>query len=96
MIESWHSTVEFELRWMEHSPPGADGRREVVAWIDDNNRDRHSALGRPAPIDREPGLPEAVPRRRHDGSRGPRRGERDAVPADVEAMAFGWPAASQL
>lgn len=54
VIESWHSTLEFELRRMEHFATRADARREVAAWIDDYNRNRlHSALGQRAPIDHE-------------------------------------------
>jgi transposase InsO family protein len=44
VIESWHSTLEFELRSLEHSTTRATAH--VPAWIDDyNTRRRHSALG---------------------------------------------------
>jgi len=51
VIESWHSTLEFELRRMERFATHAQGRRGVAAFIDDYNRDRrHSALGMISPI----------------------------------------------
>ena len=57
MIESWHSTVEFELRRAEHFPARAAARAGVAAWIDDYNRQRrHSALGMRSPVDYEQAL----------------------------------------
>jgi putative transposase len=54
VIESWHSTVEFELRRLERFTTKAQGRRTVAAWIEDYNADRrHSALGMASPIDHE-------------------------------------------
>ena len=54
MIESWHSTLEFELRSMEKFPTRVQARSAVAAWIDDYNRDRrHSALQMRSPIDYE-------------------------------------------
>ena len=54
VIESWHSTVEFELRQLEHFTTKAQARRRVAAWIEEYNHDRrHSALGRRSPIDYE-------------------------------------------
>jgi transposase InsO family protein len=54
VIESWHSTLEFELRGLEHFATKAQARRRVAAWIDDYNRERrHSALGMRSPIDYE-------------------------------------------
>ena len=54
VIESWHSTVEFELRRLEHFATKAQARARVAAWIDDYNRGRrHSALGMTAPVDYE-------------------------------------------
>ena len=54
VIESWHSTLEFELRSLERFATKAEARRAVAAWIDDYNRDRrHSALGMRSPIDYE-------------------------------------------
>ena len=54
VIESWHSTVEFELRRLEHFTTRAEARARVAAWIEDYNHDRrHSALGMRSPIDYE-------------------------------------------
>jgi transposase InsO family protein len=44
VIEAWHSTLEFELRRVEHFATRADARTKVAAWIEDyNTRRRHSA-----------------------------------------------------
>ena len=57
MIESWHSTLEFELRSVEHFPARAAARARVSAWIEDyNTRRRHSALGMISPVDYEQAL----------------------------------------
>jgi putative transposase len=57
VIESWHSTVEFELRQVEHFATRAAARARVAAWIDDYNRQRrHSALGMRSPVDYEQAL----------------------------------------
>src|SRR5437016_9099982 len=54
VIESWHSTLEFELRSCETFATRAHARARVAAWIDDHNRHRrHSALGMMSP---EPGV----------------------------------------
>ena len=46
VIESWHSTVEFELRRTEHFTTRAAARAGVAAWIEDYNHNRrHSACG---------------------------------------------------
>jgi putative transposase len=51
VIESWHSTVEFELRRLEHFATRVQARRRVPAWIEDyNHHRRHSALGMRSPI----------------------------------------------
>ena len=51
VIESWHSTVEFELRQLEHFTTKAAARRRVPTWINEYNHDRrHSALGMRSPI----------------------------------------------
>ena len=51
VIEAWHSTVEFELRRLEHFTTKAQARARVAAWIEDYNHDRrHSALGMRSPI----------------------------------------------
>lgn len=53
-IESWHSTLEFELRRLEHFTTKAEARTKVAAFIDEYNRDRrHSALGMRSPIEYE-------------------------------------------
>ncbi len=54
VIESWHSTLEFELRSVEQFTSKAAARAKVAAWIDDYNRHRrHSALGMMSPVDYE-------------------------------------------
>jgi transposase InsO family protein len=51
MRESWHSTLEFELRSLEHFATRAAARARVSAWIQDYNQDRrHSALGMISPV----------------------------------------------
>jgi len=51
VIESWHSTVEFELRQLEHFATKAQARRRVAAWIEEYNHERrHSALRMRSPI----------------------------------------------
>src|SRR5215469_7407670 len=57
VIEAWHSTIEFELRRVEHFATKAAARAKVAAWIDDYNRNRrHSALNMMSPIDCEHAL----------------------------------------
>jgi putative transposase len=64
VIESWHSTLEFELRRLERFATRAQARRQVAAFIDEyNQRRRHSALHMNSPIEYErqliePGPPE--------------------------------------
>jgi transposase InsO family protein len=54
VIESWHSTLEFELRRMEHFATKRAARARVATWIDDYNRQRrHSALGMRSPMEYE-------------------------------------------
>ena len=56
VIESWHSTLEFELRRLEHYATRAQARAGVAAFIDDYNRHRrHSALRMTSPINYELG-----------------------------------------
>ena len=69
VIESWHSTVEFELRRIEDFATRAQARGRVAAWIEEyNTTRRHSACGMMSPVawelaaapgrrPREPGLP---------------------------------------
>jgi hypothetical protein len=45
VIESWHSTVEFELRRAEHFATKTAARAGVAAWIEDYVRHE-------APLDR--------------------------------------------
>ena len=57
VIESWHSTLEFELRRIEHFATRAAARAGVAAWIEDYNyHRRHSSLGRVSPVDYERAL----------------------------------------
>ena len=57
VIESWHSTLEFELRSLEHFATRAAARARVSAWIEDYNRHRrHSALHMMSPADYEKAL----------------------------------------
>jgi putative transposase len=54
VIEAWHSTLELELRALEHFATKAAARARVAAWIDEYNRDRkHSACHMRSPIDYE-------------------------------------------
>ncbi len=51
VIESWHSTLEFELRRIEHFTTKAAARARVAAWIGEyNTTRRHSALGMRSPV----------------------------------------------
>lgn len=57
VIESWHSTLEFELRSLERFATRAAARARVSAWIEDYNaKRRHSALGMMTPVDYEQAL----------------------------------------
>ena len=57
VIESWHSTLEFELRSVEQFNTRTAARARVSAWIQDyNTRRRHSALGMMSPVDYEQAL----------------------------------------
>ena len=54
VIESWHSTVEFELRQLEHFATKAQARHRVAGWIEEYNHERrHSSLGMRSPIEYE-------------------------------------------
>jgi transposase InsO family protein len=51
VIESWHSTLEFELRAVEHFTTKAAARAKVAAWIEDYNTSRrHSACQMMPPV----------------------------------------------
>ncbi|HZE16987.1 MAG TPA: IS3 family transposase, partial [Mycobacterium sp.] len=51
VIESWHSTLEFELRMLKHFHTKAQARQELVAWIEEYNAHRrHSALNMQSPL----------------------------------------------
>jgi len=57
VIESWHSTLEFELRSLERFATRAQARAAVAAWIEDYNTvRRHSALGMRSPAAYEQSL----------------------------------------
>ena len=57
VIESWHSTLEFELRGLQRFPTKSEARRTVAAWIDEYSRDRkHSSIGMRSPISYERAL----------------------------------------
>jgi putative transposase len=57
VIEAWHSTLEWELRRIEHFTTKAQARAKVAAWIDDYNQQRrHSAPGMKSPMDYEQAL----------------------------------------
>jgi putative transposase len=59
VIESWHSTLEFELRSVEHFATRAAARARVSEWIEDyNTTRRHSALGMMSPAGYEQALRE--------------------------------------
>ena len=50
VIESFHSTLEFELRSLEDFPTRSGARTRVAAWIDEYNTiRRHSAIGMISP-----------------------------------------------
>jgi len=51
VIESWHSTLEFELRRLEDFATRAQARARVAAWIEEYNiTRRHSACGMMPPV----------------------------------------------
>ena len=64
VIESWHSTMEFELRRLERFATKAAARAKVAAWIEEYNHNRrHSALDMLSPIayERSQGTPDHPP-----------------------------------
>jgi putative transposase len=51
VIESWHSTLEFELRSLTRFATRAEARAAVAAWIEDyNTRRRHSSCQMMPPV----------------------------------------------
>ena len=57
VIESWHSTLEWELRSLRKFATKAEARAAVAAWIEDYNHERrHSSLGMMSPVDYERAL----------------------------------------
>jgi transposase InsO family protein len=57
VIESWHSTLEWELRSLRTFTTRTEARAAVAAWIEDYNHERrHSALGMVSPVDYEHAL----------------------------------------
>jgi putative transposase len=50
VIESWHSTLGWELRRIEHFATKAAAKAKVAGWIEGyNTTRRHSALGMRSP-----------------------------------------------
>lgn len=69
VIESWHSTLEFELRGLQRFATKAQARARVAAWIDEYNRDRkHSSIGMRSPINYEIALRSGEPDSRTDAA----------------------------
>jgi putative transposase len=57
VIESWHSTLEWELRRQQHFTTRGQARHAIAEFIDDyNHARRHSALHMQSPIDYEQAL----------------------------------------
>src|SRR5437762_6475929 len=55
--ESWHSTLEWELRRVQHFATKTAARAKVAAWIEDyNHHRRHSACQMMSPADYEKAL----------------------------------------
>ena len=54
VIESWHSTLEFELRSVEHFATKTTARARVSEWIHEyNHYRRHSACQMMSPVNYE-------------------------------------------
>jgi putative transposase len=55
--ESWHPTLEWELRRVQHFATKAAARAKVAAWIEDyNHHRRHSACQMMSSVDYEKAL----------------------------------------
>jgi transposase InsO family protein len=107
VIESWHSTLEFELRSCEKFPIKATARRRVAAWIDEYNRSRrHSSIGMISPIDYELAIrtipiprtptPRWPDRHAHRPAQPPRRRLRRRCPSPRRAGYGAAPPASRV
>jgi putative transposase len=69
VIESWHSTLEFELRDLEHFTTKAQARRRIPPWIEEYNHDRrHSSLAMRSPIGFEHDLASQAERSNQDAA----------------------------
>jgi putative transposase len=69
VIESWHSTLEFELRRLQHFTTKTQARAAVTAWVEEYNHDRrHSALGMRSPVAYELALTRQGPSQAAGGS----------------------------
>jgi putative transposase len=65
VIESWHSTLKFELRSLRKFATRTQAWSAVAAWIEDYNHvRRHSALGMRSPVDYRRSLAGRTPRDR--------------------------------
>ncbi len=54
VIQSWHSTLEFELRSLVRFATKAEARAAIAGWIEDYNHNRrHSALSMLSPVQYE-------------------------------------------
>jgi putative transposase len=54
VIESWHSTLAWELRSQQRFATNAEARAKIAAWIDEYKRDRkHSSIGMRSPMNYE-------------------------------------------
>src|SRR2546423_749871 len=54
VIESWHSTLEFEVRARHRFATRTQAHRAIMAWIEEYNTDRlHSTNGMISPVDYE-------------------------------------------
>lgn len=101
VIESWHSTLEFELRMLEHFDTKVQTRHQLVAWIEDYNADRrHSALNMRSPLQHEQQLrdgraqPGQQPGQDVMSASRPGNGQYGGILAGVKAKPSGWPTAS--
>jgi integrase-like protein len=81
VIESWHSTLEFELRQLEHFTTRARTRRRLAIWIEEYNHDRrHPRSGCvPRSPTSSPSAPSS-PARRPSSVRRPQHERHSSVP----------------